>query len=299
MEKTGLVLTGGSLRGICGHVGALMALQERGIKATDFDAVIGTSAGAIVGALYCTQPGARTIAYQLKQLRKRDYLDPIGKHRLVLGALRGLRGVSGLYKGDALRNWLAAHIGSSFKIQSELYLTAVNISRRRTEVDRWPVGMYSTPRALARRASASAAIPLGFRPVEVGLDSYCVDGGVTNNIPVDELVKRRPDLERILVITTLNTVPDDQVDNDWLHKKWTPLRLVLTLMDAAIESGKADNLNAGGRPVDIVRVKVPSIGLDEPELIPGAIDGAYQNALVNAELYNVAYVMRGRPTWRT
>jgi predicted acylesterase/phospholipase RssA len=256
-------------------VGALKALRERGVKASDFDAVIGTSAGAIVGALYCTQPGARTIAYQLGQLRKQDYLDPIGKHRLVLGALRGLRGVSGLYKGDALRSWLTP----SFEVKPELYLTAVNLSRRRTEVARWPVGVYNvTSRGIARFASASAAIPLGFKPVKIG-SSYYVDGGATNNIPVDELVKCRPDLERILVITTLNTVPDDQVDNDWLHKKWTPFRLVLTLMDAGINSAKADNLNAGGRSVDIMRVEVPSIGLDEPERIPEAIDGAYNNVL--------------------
>jgi predicted acylesterase/phospholipase RssA len=285
--KTGLVLTGGSLRGICGHVGALKALRERGVKASDFDAVIGTSAGAIVGALYCTQPGARTIAYQLGQLRKQDYLDPIGKHRLVLGALRGLRGVSGLYKGDALRSWLTKHIGPSFEVKPELYLTAVNLSRRRTEVARWPVGVYNvTSRGIARFASASAAIPLGFKPVKIG-SSYYVDGGATNNIPVDELVKRRPDLERILVITTLNTVPDDQVDNDWLHKKWTPFRLVLTLMDAGINSAKADNLNAGGRSVDIMRVEVPSIGLDEPERIPEAIDGAYHDAFHKPALQEI------------
>ncbi|MBK7650509.1 MAG: patatin-like phospholipase family protein [Flammeovirgaceae bacterium] len=44
----GLVLSGGGARGIA-HIGVLKALEEMGIR---FDRISGTSAGAIVGALY-------------------------------------------------------------------------------------------------------------------------------------------------------------------------------------------------------------------------------------------------------
>src|SRR5690625_1785229 len=47
-ERVGLVLSGGGARGLA-HVGVLHALEERNIKV---DAVVGTSMGAIVGALY-------------------------------------------------------------------------------------------------------------------------------------------------------------------------------------------------------------------------------------------------------
>ena len=46
--KIGLALSGGGFRGVA-HVGVIKALNEHGISA---DAVIGTSAGSIVGALY-------------------------------------------------------------------------------------------------------------------------------------------------------------------------------------------------------------------------------------------------------
>ena len=46
--NTGLVLSGGGARGAA-HIGAIKALEEFGISPTH---VSGTSAGAIVGALY-------------------------------------------------------------------------------------------------------------------------------------------------------------------------------------------------------------------------------------------------------
>ena len=46
--KIGLVLSGGGARGFA-HIGVLKALEEKGVQ---FSIVSGTSAGAIVGALY-------------------------------------------------------------------------------------------------------------------------------------------------------------------------------------------------------------------------------------------------------
>ena len=46
--NTGLVLSGGGIRGVA-HIGVIKALEEYGISPTH---ISGTSAGAIVGALY-------------------------------------------------------------------------------------------------------------------------------------------------------------------------------------------------------------------------------------------------------
>jgi NTE family protein len=46
--KIGLVLSGGGMRGVA-HIGAIKALEEKGIFPTY---IAGTSAGAVVGALY-------------------------------------------------------------------------------------------------------------------------------------------------------------------------------------------------------------------------------------------------------
>jgi len=48
-EKIGLVLSGGGASGLA-HIGVLKALEERGIP---IDYITGTSAGALVGAMYC------------------------------------------------------------------------------------------------------------------------------------------------------------------------------------------------------------------------------------------------------
>ena len=47
--RLGLVLSGGGVRGLA-HVGVIQALMDHGI---DPDVVSGSSAGAVVGALYC------------------------------------------------------------------------------------------------------------------------------------------------------------------------------------------------------------------------------------------------------
>jgi NTE family protein len=46
--KYGLALSGGGARGVV-HLGVIKAIEERGLR---IDVVSGTSAGAIVGALY-------------------------------------------------------------------------------------------------------------------------------------------------------------------------------------------------------------------------------------------------------
>ena len=55
--NTGLVLSGGGVRGMA-HIGAIKALEEHGVKP---NYIAGTSAGAIVGALYAGGYGWETI----------------------------------------------------------------------------------------------------------------------------------------------------------------------------------------------------------------------------------------------
>ena len=65
--KTGIVLTGGGLKGICAETGIMMAFQDIGLE---YDAMIGTSAGAIVGSMLArgwTAHEAKTIFCKLKK----------------------------------------------------------------------------------------------------------------------------------------------------------------------------------------------------------------------------------------
>ena len=60
--KIGLVLSGGGMRGVA-HIGTIKALEEQGIFPTH---IAGSSAGAIVGALYALVINGRKCYHFLK-----------------------------------------------------------------------------------------------------------------------------------------------------------------------------------------------------------------------------------------
>src|SRR5689334_15465932 len=63
--KIGLVLSGGGVRGI-GHLGVLKLLEECGVRP---DFISGSSAGALVGALFAKGYGAEEILEMAKNAR--------------------------------------------------------------------------------------------------------------------------------------------------------------------------------------------------------------------------------------
>jgi len=264
-KTTGLVLTGGGLRGVCAEAGALQALEEMGYR---FDAVIGTSAGAIVGALYASGLGAGELAGRLRSLRKDDYLDPVSRLTLLVSLSRELRGLTGYYRGEALLRWLERNLAER-RIEDcdpPLYITVTNVSRG--------VPQVKSQGPLAAFARASSAIPLVFALQRVD-DEYYADGGAANNIPVDELNRLRPDLEQLLVITALRVErPEPEPNNDFLRQEWTPVRALGRVLDAIAEGQRLDNLNAPQKIV-VLRARTLNLDLDDVDRIGEAIDLAY------------------------
>ena len=59
MTRTALVLGGGGITGIAWELGILQGLAEQGLKLTDADRVVGTSAGSVVGAQITSGLAAR------------------------------------------------------------------------------------------------------------------------------------------------------------------------------------------------------------------------------------------------
>ena len=76
--KLGLALSGGGTRGIA-HIGVFKAFEEAGLK---FSCVAGTSAGSILGAMYCKQLSWQEMLSAAKQLTKKEILDK----RFVIGS---------------------------------------------------------------------------------------------------------------------------------------------------------------------------------------------------------------------
>lgn len=162
--NTGLVFSGGGIRGVA-HIGAIKALEEYGIRPSH---IAGTSAGAIVGALYA---GGRTWG-EILEFFKSTQLFKLAKYAR---SKPGFVDTEKFY--DLFRSYLPHDSFESLKIP--LYVTATNLLDGSLKV--FHEGALILP------VLASAAVPGLFAPVSIE-NGYYVDGGTLNNFPVD-LVK--------------------------------------------------------------------------------------------------------------
>jgi NTE family protein len=155
-----LALGGGAARGFA-HVGVLSALQVAGIKP---DLVVGTSAGSLVGALYCAGlplDRIRTLSAELDETRLTDWT--------LFGR--------GVLKGQNLQNLVNQWVGNKPIEQFAIPFIAV------------AADLYSgAPKLISKgnaglAVRASSAVPGVFEPVALDGREY-VDGGLVAPIPV-------------------------------------------------------------------------------------------------------------------
>ncbi len=196
-ERVGLVLSGGGARGLA-HVGVLHALEERNIKV---DAVVGTSMGAIVGALYAAgrdadgvEQVARTtdwayafndktprintpyIFRQLDSGLAADYRISINQGRVVVP--RGI--LQGLHLSQILDSLFVPYEGVE-------HFDDLPIPYRAVAADLVTGDQVVLDKGrLSNAVRASMSIPGLMEPVEWE-DKLLVDGGIANNMPVSVL----------------------------------------------------------------------------------------------------------------
>lgn len=200
---TALVLSGGGAKGLA-HVGVIAAMEAAGIRP---DLIVGTSMGAMVGALYASgyRPGE---------------IDSIVRSLAAHDAFRAkeLHGPAAWGPLLPLLLWEAGEAG--FSIQSSTVrqhevnasLSAVMLRGNlvaRGDFDRLPIPLRVVATDLrdrsiatlsggdlAQAVRASIAIPLVFSPERIGT-RLLTDGGLSANIPVS--VARASGATRILV----------------------------------------------------------------------------------------------------
>ncbi|HLV38515.1 MAG TPA: patatin-like phospholipase family protein [Xanthomarina sp.] len=177
----GLVLSGGGMRGAA-HIGAIKALEEHGIYPTH---VAGTSAGAIVGALYAS-------GYKWDDILK------FFKSTSVLDFTKYAISKPGLLDADKFYNSFKKYFPEdNFSIlKKDLQITATNILNGDLVV--------FNKGELIKPILASAAFPGVFSPVKIN-NSYYVDGGTLNNFPV-ELLKKQCDKIIGIYVNAFDTI---------------------------------------------------------------------------------------------
>lgn len=157
--KFGLCLSGGGARGSF-HIGVIKALEEAGIKPS---IVSGTSAGALIGSLYCSGLSSSEMIQLAKNTKWYHFIAP---HLPS----------SGLIEMNFLRNILSENIThNSFEsLKTPLITTATNITSGKLE--------YFSTGPLFEPILASCAVPVIFKPQIINENKY-LDGGILMNLP--------------------------------------------------------------------------------------------------------------------
>ncbi len=158
-KRVGLALSGAVARGSA-HIGVLRILEREGIP---IDVVAGTSAGSLVGALYCAGVTPDQMQAWLVNLGWGQILSPVFPRR-------------GFVSFAKLERWLIARIGDLKFSDLRPFAAAA------TDLEKGEPVILREGR-VARAVHASSAVPGFVVPVEIAGRTLC-DGGVTLNLPV-------------------------------------------------------------------------------------------------------------------
>ncbi len=182
-KRVGLALSSGSARGIA-HAGVLEVLEKEGIP---IDLIAGTSAGAVVGALYAQGKRAgqiKRLALELGWKKLAPLVDPSLPK-------------TGLIKGKKVKDLLTLFIGGDIKF-SDLKIPFACVTTDINTGEQVVIDRGSVPEALR----ASISIP-GIFVVVNREGRYLVDGGLVNPVPVSVVRQMGADF-----VIAVNVIPD-------------------------------------------------------------------------------------------
>lgn len=161
--KIGLALSGGGARGFA-HLGIAQYMYEQNIRP---NMISGTSAGAIAGAFLAA-------GYEPK--RTMEIISDISFVKFFRPAMSW----SGLVNLEKLSSLLLEYFPKNSFSDLKIPLIVSTTNYTQGENVNFESGELIKP------LLASASIPVIFKPIIIGEDSF-VDGGITNNLPVNLL----------------------------------------------------------------------------------------------------------------
>jgi NTE family protein len=187
--KIAFVASGGAARGLA-HLGVLRACEELGLLPEVF---VGTSAGAIVGAMYAQDIPLDVMLDGYRLPWRRRHEGPRLHLSTFLGGptLREMFDVghlsSGLLSIRRFERYLRRHlpINSFRRLAKPVFVTAVDIDTS-DRVVFGPGYLDDTP--ISEAVAASCCVPGLFRPIKIG-DRYYVDGEVARTLSADLAVE--------------------------------------------------------------------------------------------------------------
>jgi NTE family protein len=232
------VLSGGGTRGFA-HLGVVKALAEHGIRPS---AIAGTSAGAIAGAFLAN-------GFSPDEIREMF----VGKVNLKMLSWNSFH--MGLVSMKNIRDFLQKNLRyTKFEeLKVPLFVTATNFVNGRQKV--------FSEGDLIDAIVAASSVPVLFPPVVIDDIPY-VDGGLSNDLPIEPFSKQRGDS----VCVYVNPV-----------KEFTPKKSMLEVLDRAwhLSFREMVNRSSDGCFLYIEPLELHHYGLFDVGKLPEIFDIGY------------------------
>lgn len=260
--KIGLVLSGGGARGAA-HLGVLKVLEENQIPV---DMIAGTSFGALVGGLYASgysadeltailedinwQAVLSTEAPRVKRSFRRKQDDDGFLIQFRLGIKDGkLKLPSGLVTPNNLRLLLRELAAGAHNVRNFDNL-AIPFRAVATDLESGQAVVLNKG-DLASSMVASMAVPALFPPVDLN-GQLLVDGGVSNNVPIDVARAMGAD---IVIVVDISTPMKSKDEISSFTSVINQLTLIMTNKNA-----DAQLATLGARDI-VIRPDIEGVGL--------------------------------------
>ena len=277
--KLGVALSGGGIRGIA-HAGVLKALEDNDIK---IDVIGGTSSGSLIAASYAMGYSPYYIylmfkrhAKEITQVESSPIVTGIGNFifnkKIAINGLKTGENIEEAYNNIAAKKGIKK-ISDISRIP--LVIPAVDIvdSEKYIFTNKIPEGCreknkYITDISIGKAVRASSSFPCVFSPCDFKKHKF-LDGGVLDNIPVQEVRKQGAD--KVLAI---NFKADD-VDN---HSNI--MDIVMRTVDIMGNKISEENLENSDY---ILTVKTDKTGLLDVEKVDNCYNYGYRAVVDNIE----------------
>ncbi len=198
-QKVGLVLSGGGAKGLA-HIGVLKQLEANGIP---IDYIIGTSMGAVVGAMYSAGYSPREIEQIVLSPQFQYWVSGKQLQDKTFNYLTAEPDPSALRLGVAIDSTLHARVVPNLVNDINLNLALAKLLAPAGATCGYDFNKLFVPYRclaaeiftrtqvvqksgnLADAVRNSMAVPLAFRPIRNPDGRYLFDGGIYNNFPTD------------------------------------------------------------------------------------------------------------------
>ncbi len=274
--KIGVALSGGGIRGIA-HAGVLKALEDNQIK---IDIIGGTSCGSIIAALYAIGYKPYYIYELFKKYAKQiagTNTNPIifGIQNFIMkNKFKGLKSgenIEDIFNKIAnqknIRNMKDVNmplvIPTVDIMNSKEYIFTNYIPKKQSHIEQ-----YITDVTIGKAVRASSSFPAVFSPCNIDMHAF-MDGGVLNNVPVNEVKKQGAD--KVIAV---------KFDADPIDKKSNLMDIVMKTIDIMGSKISEENLEMSDI---ILNVYTDKVGLLDFKKLDTCYKYGYQCVINNIE----------------